>query len=59
MIKERVFQKYHVGVGEFALFYLPLLVTLARKEKQNVANYLRYAGFDDSLSTFIEKKVKS
>ena len=58
-MRERINQKYHISGGAFSLYYLPCLISLARKDKEMVLRYLEYTGFDDSVISFIEKKVKS
>ncbi|MGQ9781764.1 MAG: AAA family ATPase [Nitrososphaeria archaeon] len=56
--KEMVNQKLHVSIGEFVLYYLPCLISLSKKDQTAVAEYLEHSGFDESLITYIEKKVK-
>ncbi len=56
-IKERVNQKYHVSVGEFSLYYLPCLISLAKKEPEKVLEYLKYVGFGENFLAYIQKKV--
>jgi len=58
-MKERINQKYHVSMGEFSLYYLPCLISLAKKDKKMVLNYLAYTGFDDSVISFIERRVRA
>jgi len=58
-IKEKVNQRFHVSVGEFALYYLPCLISLAKKDKDTTLGYLGRSGFDESLSTYVEKKVRA
>ncbi|MEM3786023.1 MAG: AAA family ATPase [Nitrososphaeria archaeon] len=57
-IKERVNQKYHVSVGDFSLYYLPCLISLAEKETDKTLEYLKYVGFGENFLTYIQKKVK-
>jgi len=58
-MRERINQKYHISEGEFSLYYLPCLISLARKDKGTVLSYLERVGFDDSVISFFEKKVKN
>lgn len=57
-IKERVNQKYHVSVGDFSLYYLPCLISLAEKETDKTLEYLKYVGLGENFLTYIQKKVK-
>jgi hypothetical protein len=58
-MKERINQKYHISEGDFSLYYLPCLISLAKKDKEIVLSYLERMGFNDDLISFIEKKVKN
>jgi len=58
-MRERINQKYHVSRGEFSLYYLPCLISLIKKDKKMVLNYLEYTGFGESAISFIERRAKS
>jgi replication factor C large subunit len=57
-IKERVNQRYHVSVGEFSLYYIPCMISLAKRDFSIISEYLKYVGFGDNFLSYIEKKVK-
>lgn len=57
-IRERVNQRYHVSVGEFSLYYIPCIITLAKKDFSMMSEYLKYVGFGDNFISYIEKRVK-
>lgn len=57
-VKERVNQKYHVSVGDFSLYYLPCLISLAGKDFDSTLEYLKYSGFGEKFLAYIQKRVK-
>lgn len=57
-VRERINQRYHVSVGEFSLYHLPCLITLAKKEPEKVLEYLKYIGFGENFLAYIQKKVR-
>jgi len=58
-IKEKVNQRYHISNSEFVLYYLPCLISLAKKDREKTLHYLQYLGFNDNFISLIDKRAKT